>query len=172
MISTDSPTNAADCCYPAAQRVSENGLVNVPSARAAFPFKPRASVAVRPKHILVVDDDPSILFIISRTVTKAGFQTRTAHDGEEGWEAITTGVFDLIITDTEMPRLTGIDMIKRLRVVSLEPPCLLISGRFTDLESNLRKCICPGDVLAKPFSSEALIEKVYSLLLHGDHHSA
>jgi len=121
-----------------------------------------------PRHILIVDDDPAVRELVAETVARAGFRADTAEDGEEGWEALCLTAYDLIITDNEMPRLTGLDLIKRLRKVSIEPPCILISGSLSVPETTLGKMVHPGAVLAKPFSAVALIEKVYDLLLHGD----
>jgi two-component system chemotaxis response regulator CheY len=120
------------------------------------------------KKILVVDDDPNIRELVAITVSNAGFWADTAQDGEEGWQAICMTAYDLIITDHEMPRLTGLSLIKRLRKVSPEPPCILISGNLPDHESALVGIIHSSAFLPKPFSPSALIEKVYGILLYGD----
>ena len=120
------------------------------------------------KHILVVDDEQAVRELVVLTVARAGFRADTALDGEEGWNALCLTSYDLVITDHEMPRLTGLDMIKRLRAVSVEPPCILISGNLPESESTLQGIVHPGVILAKPFSCAALIETVYSLLMRGD----
>lgn len=120
------------------------------------------------KKILVVDDDPDIRKMVAITVSNVGFWADTAEDGEDGWKAICMTAYDLIITDHEMPRLTGLSLIKRLREVSPEPPCILISGRMPEPESSLNGIIHSSALLKKPFSPSALIEKVYVILLYGD----
>jgi DNA-binding response OmpR family regulator len=119
-------------------------------------------------RILVVEDDPDLLSVISRILERAGFLILRARDGEEGWRAIETSHFDLVITDNEMPRLDGMKMIRRLRAYSTEPPCLLISGSIDGQEQRLMRSICPGMVLAKPFSPLVLLETVMHLLLNGE----
>jgi DNA-binding response OmpR family regulator len=121
------------------------------------------------KTILVIDDDPDVRELVARTVTRAGFWAHSARDGEDGWAAFCHIAYDLVITDNEMPRLTGLSLIERIRSFSREPPCILISGRLPGVESNLERLVGPDAVLAKPFSPAALIERVYSLLLRGDH---
>ncbi len=121
-----------------------------------------------PKQILVIDDDPEVLELIAGTVIRAGFQADTARNGEEGWTALCLMPYDLVITGHEMPNLTGLKLIERLRAVSIEPPCILISESLPSPESALRKIVHRGVVLGKPFSPSDLIEKVYGLLLHGD----
>ena len=124
--------------------------------------------ALEPKQILVIDDDPAVRELVAVTVTMEGFQAHTAQDGEEGWRALCVTPYDLVITDHEMPRLTGLKLIERMRAVSIEPPCILISGRMPGTETALRAFIHRGSVLMKPFSASELIERVYGLLLTGE----
>jgi DNA-binding response OmpR family regulator len=72
--------------------------------------------------------------------------------------------YELVITDHQMPRLTGLSLITRLREVSINAPCILISASLPEPEPTLIKLIDPGAVLTKPFKPTDLIETVYSLL--------
>jgi DNA-binding response OmpR family regulator len=119
------------------------------------------------KHILVIDDDPQIRRLVAAAVTRAGFLADTARDGEEGWKAICAATYDLVITDHEMPNLSGLSLIERMRTVSNEPPCILISGHLPEPDAVLRALAHRGAVLAKPFSASALIESIFELLLTG-----
>jgi CheY-like chemotaxis protein len=121
-----------------------------------------------PKSILVVDDERALRELVADAVTRLGFRAHMARDGEEGWEALCITTYDLLITDHEMPRLTGLALIKRLRTVSMKPPCILTSGSLPMPESLLKKIVHPGAVLPKPFSVTKLIEKVHGLLMYGD----
>jgi DNA-binding response OmpR family regulator len=120
------------------------------------------------KQILVVDDDPGVRELVAKTVAQAGFRVDTADDGENAWEALRRAPYDLVITDNEMPRLTGLKLIERIRSFSVEPPCILISGNLAHAESILVRLVGPDAVLGKPFSPAALIERVYKLLMHGN----
>jgi DNA-binding response OmpR family regulator len=120
------------------------------------------------KQILVIDDDTEVRTFVARTVVQAGFRADTAQDGEEGWRALCATNYDLVITDHEMPKLTGLKLIERMREVSIEPPCILISAMLPLPESDLEKIVHRGSVLPKPFSPGDLIERVYGLLLLGD----
>jgi DNA-binding response OmpR family regulator len=130
--------------------------------------KPLGPAAAAARKILVVEDDTTIREMVAKTISQAGFRADTARDGEEGWIAACITAYDLIITDHEMPRLTGLSLIKRLRQVSPEPPCILISGNLPVHELALEGVIPFSAFLAKPFSQAALIEKVYGHLLYGD----
>jgi two-component system, chemotaxis family, chemotaxis protein CheY len=134
-----------------------------------FTYGTKHGCGSAPKQILVIDDDPDVLRLVAITMTRAGFQADTARNGEEGWTALGLTTYDLVITDHEMPMLTGLKLIERLRAVSTEPPCILISANLPGTESALRSIVHRGEVLAKPFSPSQLIEKVYGLLLHGEY---
>ena len=127
----------------------------------------RLDRALAPTRVLVVDDDPLCRSLVARTVARAGFHTDTARDGEEGWSALRTTEYDLLITDNEMPRLDGIKMIRRLRAFAHSPPCILMTGNPPDPDSVLRTILHPGTVLPKPFTCLALMEEVFSLLMRG-----
>jgi two-component system chemotaxis response regulator CheY len=124
--------------------------------------------ALKAKQILVVDDDPDIREMLATTVARAGFRADTASDGESGWYALCHVAYDLVITDNEMPRLTGLKLIERLRSFSTEPPCILISGNLRGAETISVRLIGRGAVLEKPFTPAALIEKIYGALLYGN----
>lgn len=138
------------------------------AAESVYPNLSRGSGALSPKRILVVDDEPALRELMADAVTRVGFHAHMARDGEEGWEALCKTTYDLLITDHEMPRLTGLALIERLRTVSMKPPCILTSGSLPLPESLLTKIVHPGAVLPKPFSVTKLIEKVYGLLMYGD----
>jgi CheY-like chemotaxis protein len=114
--------------------------------------------------VLVVDDNKLHLELVARIVVKAGFKAQTAEDGEQAWDALTKAKFDLLITDHEMPRLKGLDLIERLRAVSESLPCILISGSPPEPEEVIRELVYPGAYLAKPFSIRDLIETISSVL--------
>jgi DNA-binding response OmpR family regulator len=138
------------------------------AAQLNLSYGARAIGRHAPKQILVVEDDPEIRELVARTITRAGFQVDTAGDGEEAWNALCLTAYDLVITDHEMPRLTGLKLIERIRAISVEPPCILISCNLPGSASTLREILYPGALLAKPFSGVQLIERVFGLLLHGD----
>ena len=125
-------------------------------------------MASAPKYILVVDDDDGVRELVARSITKVGYRVDTARDGEEAWSALCVAAYDLLITDNSMPKLSGLNLIRRLRAVSPEPPCILITGGPSIPELPSRGVIHHSAILAKPFSCEELIEMIYGVLLHGD----
>jgi DNA-binding response OmpR family regulator len=147
--------------HPTGVRVAtELSLSNGKGIITTYPFTP--------KQILIVDDELAVREMVAEFVAQAGFRADTARDGEEGWSALCLTSYDLVITDHEMPRLTGLNLIKRIRAASVEPPCILISGNLPLPEPTLNEIVHPGVVLPKPFSRVALIKSVYGLLAGGD----
>ena len=156
--STVENDSVASLANPDARKVATEDL----------PISARSIGVPLPRQILVIDDDKEDRVLVARTVTKAGFRADMAKDGEEGWRALCVTNYDLVITDHEMPKLSGLKLIERMRAVSIEPPCILISANLPMPESDLEKIVHRGAVLPKPFSPSELIERVYGLLLRGD----
>lgn len=115
-------------------------------------------------HILVVDDDPGICGIIALLLRGAGYRVDCATDGEAGWDAFCADSFDLLIIDHEMPKLTGLELLRRVRAGLLPTPAIMISGFMPSGEADLEWLLRPGAAMEKPFSFGALLAKVRELL--------
>ncbi len=116
------------------------------------------------KRILIVDDDGGIRFAVERGLREAGYRTDCAEDGEAGWDALRTDTFDALITDHEMPRLTGLGLIRRVRAEPLRLPVILMSGRMPSDEAVLFRLLPPGAALKKPFTLSELLAKLRAVL--------
>jgi len=166
--------------FPAAFRTTIEGLSR-PEAFAANghdsalePIKAFESSLVQPSykdpvvlrsHILIVDDDADIRLVLERMLRAAGYCVSSAEDGEAGWSALAADSYDLLITDHDMPKLLGLDLLRRLRAVKFDLPVILISGNMPWYEPDLLGLLQPGLALAKPFSSVDLMVNVRSLLI-------
>jgi len=115
-------------------------------------------------RLLVVDDDSEIRSIIAVLLRGAGYRVDTASDGGAGWIALCAKPYDLLITDHLMPKITGLDLIRRVRAVPLDLPCILISGEMPWQAPDLATLLQPGGTLEKPFSLLELRDKVQALL--------
>lgn len=121
------------------------------------------SAANRPR-ILVVDDVPGIREILVAVFDRAGYYVTAAEDGEMAWEALRADSYDLLITDHEMPRLTGTELLRRVRASAIRLPVILISGRIPYEEDDLGELTRNGMIMAKPLSFNELLENVRNLL--------
>ena len=66
--------------------------------------------------VLIVDDDANMRNIINRMLVRMGnFEILEAPDGERGWDILTTSLVDLVISDWDMPKLSGLDFLRKVR---------------------------------------------------------
>jgi two-component system response regulator PhoP len=121
--------------------------------------------AQRGRRILIVDDDAGIRQTMAANLGNVGYRTHCAEDGEAGWSALRLGGFDALITDHDMPRLTGLDLIRRARAAALHLPIILMSGRMPWNETSLFRLLRPGIALRKPFTFDELVAKLRCILI-------
>jgi DNA-binding response OmpR family regulator len=121
---------------------------------------------VRPAaaRILVVEDDADVCETIGRLLRHAGYQVDSASDGEAGWNALLKYRFNLLITDNRMPRLTGVELIGRLRAAGSTLPAILASGTLPWEETGAPPTLRPLATLEKPFTGFELLAKVRAAL--------
>jgi CheY-like chemotaxis protein len=118
------------------------------------------------KKILVVDDEAHILHVVSLKLRNAGFDVVTAGDGEEGLDIALQVIPDLIITDFQMPFMTGLELCQRLKTSpqTAEIPALMLTARgFSLTPGDLAATNIVG-VLSKPFSPREVLAKVQELV--------
>jgi CheY-like chemotaxis protein len=114
------------------------------------------------KHILVVDDDVSILSLLSRAL--ASYDLTVAHDGAEALALSGGRTVDLLITDYLMPEMTGDELIARLREEQPDLKALVITGHGDILDREAPQWWREVPHLAKPFRLQTLHEAVNTLL--------
>ncbi|HWA98754.1 MAG TPA: response regulator [Pirellulales bacterium] len=121
------------------------------------------------KRILLCDDDVTITSAARYKLAQAGYDVQCASDGLAGWEAIQACSPDLLITDCQMPRLNGLQLIARIREVPLlaELPIFLLTGKGFELpHDELKQRFNLRAVLDKPFSPRELLKLVNQALAH------
>jgi len=112
------------------------------------------------KKILLVDDEEGILAIGELALGELGYETRTAVDGAQGWQALQLEEFDLLITDHNMPNLTGLELIRRVRAAHLEIPVMMVTGYLPLAEMHAAPELLPQTILEKPFTAKQLTHAV------------
>jgi two-component system alkaline phosphatase synthesis response regulator PhoP len=117
------------------------------------------------KKILAVDDEGHILHVVSMKLRNAGYEVITAMDGEEALQLCASEQPDLMVTDFQMPVMTGLELCIRLRREgNTRMPIIMLTARGFDLEEHEMVQAGISSVLAKPFSPRELLAKVESLL--------
>lgn len=115
-----------------------------------------------PRRILVVDDEDHILRVVSFKLRTAGYEVLEAGDGEEAWELLRREPVDLVITDQQMPFMTGLELCEAMRgrTETAGIPVLMLTARGFRLDAQE---VGRADVLAlisKPFSPRMLLSNV------------
>ncbi len=118
----------------------------------------------RPVRILLAEDDDDVRRVLAKALERPKWQVDEAADGEAAWAAHCGNRYDLIITDHRMPRLTGLELIMRVRAERPDLPCILISGEFPAEPAELDLLIRPGQTLGKPFMLHDLVVVVNAAL--------
>lgn len=125
---------------------------------------------MKQKRILIADDDAVILNLVSLVLSKEGFETDVAANGQEALDAVCKNDYDLIILDIVMPLMFGTDAAKEIRQKT-DCPIMFLTARSTD-EDKLEAYSSGGDdYLQKPFSTLELLLRVKALLKRYDSHN-
>ena len=117
-----------------------------------------------PSASSVVDDDTGIRKIGAELLMRLGYQVDAAEDHNAGWKALQTYTYDLLITDLDMPRLSGLKLVKRLRDARLALPVILASGTMTPQELKQNPWFHLSGALLKPVAPEQLLQTVQAVL--------
>jgi two-component system OmpR family response regulator len=118
-------------------------------------------------RILVVDDDPHIRDLLSFALSKAGMEVDQAADGEEALVATEARPPDLIVLDINLPRLSGLDVCRRLRGsggAQADLPILFLSSRDDEIDRVVGIEIGGDDYVVKPFSPREVVARVGAIL--------
>lgn len=119
-----------------------------------------------PQRILIVDDETHILQVLSLKLRNAGYEVNAANDGEEGLEMAINNIPDLVITDFQMPYMTGLEMCKGLASYesTAKIPVLMLTARGYSLDDSDLADVNIKEVIHKPFSPRAVLETVQQIL--------
>ena len=113
--------------------------------------------------IALVDDDRNILTSVSIALQAEGFLTRVYSDGETALKALTDNPPDLAIFDIKMPRMDGLELLRRLREKS-SVPVIFLTSKDDELDEALGLAMGADDYIAKPFSQRLLIARIRAIL--------
>lgn len=143
-------------------------LLPIGEARPAIPLAPRAislaSHAKAPKRLLVVDDEEVVRLVASDFLERLGFPVDSASDGDEALGLLrrSPGVYGLVLLDLTMPTLSGIEVLRSMKMEGLDVPVLMTSGfALWELPQDLTET--GAGFIQKPYSMAGLEGKVREL---------
>jgi two-component system response regulator ChvI len=113
--------------------------------------------------IALVDDDRNILTSVSIALQAEGFGTRVYSDGETALKALIDNPPDLAVLDVKMPRMDGMELLRRLREKSAVP-VIFLTSKDDELDEALGLAMGADDYIAKPFSQRLLIARIRAIL--------
>jgi two-component system copper resistance phosphate regulon response regulator CusR len=120
-------------------------------------------------RILVIEDEPRILAFLSRGLQAEGFLVDGAGDGPAGLARAVSGRYDLVLLDLLLPKVGGLEVLRRLQEERPELPVVIVSAR-SDLPTKLRGFgLGASDYVAKPFSLDELLARVRAQLRSRGH---
>ncbi len=109
------------------------------------------------KTILLADDDASLRRVLAHHLTEAGYPVLTAIDGKEGLRVFTEQQVDMVITDIQMPELSGLEMMRRISVMSPDVMVLVITAHGSIETAVEAMKLGAYDYITKPFNREELL---------------
>lgn len=123
-------------------------------------------MSVSRKVALVVDDETHITHVVALKLRNAGFEVLTASDGEEGYEIACASLPAIVITDLQMPYMTGLQLCQALKQnpQTQHIPALLLTARGHTLSSADIATTNIKAVLSKPFSPREILSRACTLL--------
>ena len=115
------------------------------------------------RTIALVDDDRNILTTLSIALQAEGFATRVYSDGEQALKALTENPPDLAVFDIKMPRMDGMELLRRLREHS-ELPVIFLTSKDEEQDEAAGLAMGADDYIAKPFSQRLLLARIRTIL--------
>jgi DNA-binding response OmpR family regulator len=117
-----------------------------------------------PHRILVVDDDISIRQLHTSSLLRCGYEVDAAEDGAAAWEALGAATYDLLLTDNTMPKVSGVELLKKLRAARMSLPVIMATGSLPQEEFTRYPWLQPAATLLKPYTIEEMLRKVEEVL--------
>jgi two-component system OmpR family response regulator len=115
-------------------------------------------------RLLVVEDDPNILELLSASLRFAGFSVATASDGGEAESAVAAHNPDLVVLDVMLPDVDGFEVVRRLRANGMRTPVVFLTARDATEDKIHGLTLGGDDYVTKPFSLEELTARIRAVL--------
>jgi len=120
------------------------------------------------KKVLVVDDEVHIVHVVAIKLRNNGYEVISAENGAEAFELAHQQKPDIIVTDLQMPVMTGLELVKKLRAneETKDIPVIMLTARSIAVEDKQKEALGISDFLSKPFSPRELLRSIEDILHH------
>lgn len=113
--------------------------------------------------VLIVDDDVDLTTMLSQFLVREGFQVQAVHDGESGVAQALGGDYSVVVMDIMMPRISGIEALRRIRCTS-NVPVLMLTARGDNIDRIVGLDMGADDYVPKPFNPGELVARIRAIL--------
>ncbi|WP_205499867.1 response regulator transcription factor [Rufibacter psychrotolerans] len=115
-------------------------------------------------HILIVEDDPSLGFLLQDSLESAGYTVSLCPDGEQGLAAVSQNGYDLCVLDVMLPKLDGFTLAREMRQRGVDVPFMFLTAKALKADRLQGFELGCDDYLTKPFGLEELVYRVKAIL--------
>ena len=117
------------------------------------------------EHILIVDDEPSIVEVVGLYLEREGYRVTVARDGQAALDAVRRERPDLIVLDLMLPKIDGLEITRRLRAYGdVAIPIIMLTAKREEMDRILGLEMGADDYVVKPFSPQELVSRVKAVL--------
>jgi DNA-binding response OmpR family regulator len=121
---------------------------------------------LKPTHrILVVEDNADIRRLNAEVLARSGYHVDAAEDGAAAWDTLQRNRYDLLITDNDMPKVSGVELLQKVRAAHMALPVIMATGVPPEDGFIHSPWLQPAALLLKPYSFHELLGTVRSVLL-------
>ena len=124
----------------------------------------RTNMVLR-QRILVVEDDLLIRRLNREMLIFSGYGVDTAEDGADAWKKLQINRYQLLVTDNDMPKLSGVELLKKVHAAGLALPVIMATGKFPSKAYARHPWLQPAVTLLKPYTFNQLVGAVQIVLL-------
>jgi len=121
-----------------------------------------------PDHILVAEDDVFFRRLNTQVLLRSGYEVDATADGAAAWQALNTDAYDLLITDNKMPKLSGVELLKKLRAARMALPVIMATGTLPEEDFTRHPWLLPAATLLKPYTGGEMLRTVKKVLREAD----
>ena len=130
-------------------------------------FRAKPAAAAGPKTVLIVEDEAASRSLLDQVLRKAGYKVIAAEDGADALLKLGGQKVDLVVSDINMPNLTGVQLMDIMHKHAIETPVLFVTGYSADEVESQGLVLGPDDYIQKPFRQAALLQLVRNAIERG-----
>jgi len=154
--------------YPMAVKNSAPIVVSMTAQYISGLNDPESDPSLNPlnsqQRILVVEDECDLRQLTAEVLMDAGYKVEVADDAASAWSALKLSKYDLVVTDQFLPKLSGVELLKKIQAAQMTLPVIMATRFLPTWEFALHMWLRPVKMLFKPYSSQKLLGMVKTAL--------